>query len=164
MSSETSQFDISVPLTVSGGDGPGRCTDIGEAKVVKTVFGKAKIRVTYKQHKRRRWWLTVAWVVMALFVAGVATVIWLEENALLHPEQIQVVTIPVVLPNIGPKNSQAVQTELVDNGGAAMPPEQKEPQIPVGPQPPAVTVKPASSQMKNEPVNESVKTVTTVTR
>lgn len=45
-------------------------TDIGEAKITRTIFGGAKVRVVREQDKKRRAWLLTALAGMALAVAG----------------------------------------------------------------------------------------------
>lgn len=45
-------------------------TDIGEAKITHTIFGRAKVRVTREQDKKRRAWLLTALAVMAIAAAA----------------------------------------------------------------------------------------------
>jgi hypothetical protein len=70
---EISQFDIPDHqlLATNARQRVGMSTDIGEAKITRTVFGRAKVRVIREQDKKRR-----AWLLMALAVMAVAAAAW----------------------------------------------------------------------------------------
>jgi hypothetical protein len=71
MSDEAGQLDISDRLTMvsNAQPKPSEWTDIGEAEVVYTVFGKAKVRIVRKQDKIRRLFflLAITLVLVALW-------------------------------------------------------------------------------------------------
>ena len=65
---EISQFDIPDRQLLAGNKQPGLeiLTDIGEAKITRTIFGGARVRVVRERDKKRRAWLLSALAVMAL--------------------------------------------------------------------------------------------------
>ena len=72
MGYEISQFDILNRQLLTGKPHPGAVvvSDIGEAKVGRTIFGRAKVRVIRGQdRKRRAWLLTMLLVVVAAAAA-----------------------------------------------------------------------------------------------
>lgn len=74
MSHEISQFEISGHQLLESNELPkeGEWTDIGEAQVTETIFGKAKVRVIHAHDKQRNAWLLIALglVVTVLSVTG----------------------------------------------------------------------------------------------
>lgn len=73
MGYEISQFDIPTHqlMASSPQPGSGKVSDIGEAKVTRTFFGRAKIRVIHDQDRKRR-----AWLLAVLFAAAAAASAW----------------------------------------------------------------------------------------
>jgi hypothetical protein len=65
---EISQFDIPDRQLLAGNKQPGLeiLTDIGEAKITRTIFGRTKVRVVRERDKKRRAWLLSALAVLAL--------------------------------------------------------------------------------------------------
>lgn len=74
MGHEISQFDIPNRQLLATNAQSGVCmwTDIGEAKITHTIFGRAKVRVIREHDKKRR-----AWLLMTMAVTALATVAWL---------------------------------------------------------------------------------------
>ncbi len=139
MSSETSQYEITrpPPLMAYGAEGIAHCTDIGVARVVKTMLGKTRIRVTYAKNKH-----SILWALTVLALTLVANVAWLEESALLQPHSIQPIVHPIDLPEImvPTRPPATIATNSVANPPAAQITAPK----PVLKQPvPAVTVSPS---------------------
>jgi len=73
MGYEISQFDILNRQMLAGKPQPGsgKVSDIGEAKVTRTLFGRAKVRVMRDQDRKRR-----AWLLAILFSAAAAAAVW----------------------------------------------------------------------------------------
>jgi hypothetical protein len=71
MGHEISQFDIHDRQLLSGKSQPRVviATDLGEAKITRTIFGRARIRVVREQDRKRRAWLLA---ILLLIVATVA--------------------------------------------------------------------------------------------
>ena len=72
MGYEISQFDILNRQLLAGNPQPGEVvvSDIGEAKVSRTIFGRAKVRVIRTQDRKRRAWLLTILLVIAVAAAG----------------------------------------------------------------------------------------------
>ncbi len=72
---EISQYDIPNRqlLATNGKPGANRWTDIGEAKITYTIFGRAKVYVIREQGKKRRAWLLMT---MALAVTALTAAVW----------------------------------------------------------------------------------------
>lgn len=72
MGHEISQYDIPDRqlLATKAQSRAGMGEDIGEAKIIHTIFGRAKVRVIREQDKKRRAWLLATLVVMALAAAA----------------------------------------------------------------------------------------------
>ncbi len=73
MGHEISQFDIPglQKLATNAQPRVGMWTDIGEAKITHTIFGRAKVRVIRKQDKKRR-----SWLLIGLAVISTAAAVW----------------------------------------------------------------------------------------
>jgi hypothetical protein len=72
MGYEISQFDILNRQLMAGNPQPKAniVSDIGEAKVTRTIFGRAKVRVIRGQDRKRRTWLLTLLVVIAFAAAA----------------------------------------------------------------------------------------------
>jgi len=72
MGHEISQFDISDRQLLSSNaqSRVGMWIDIGEAKITRTIFGRARIRVIREQDKVRRVWLLTALLVTSMAAAS----------------------------------------------------------------------------------------------
>jgi len=70
---ELSQFDIPDRLLLANKPQTkaGMWTDIGEAKIINTIFGRANVRVVREQDKKRR-----AWLLLTLAATVLATLAW----------------------------------------------------------------------------------------
>jgi len=74
---QISQFDISSRQLITGQNSrqAGDYTDIGEAQVVSTLFGNAKVRIIRKQkNSSRPWWV----LAILVFASGIGVAVWLE--------------------------------------------------------------------------------------
>lgn len=69
---EISQFEIPDRqlLAANAQPGVGMWTDIGEAKITRTIFGRAKVCVIRERDKKRRAWLLTALAVIVLAAAA----------------------------------------------------------------------------------------------
>jgi hypothetical protein len=83
MGHEISQFDISDRQLLAGSAHPCMRSDIGEAKITRTIFGKAKIRVIREKDKILRAWLLAALAAVAIVVAAWQGWIALQQSELL---------------------------------------------------------------------------------
>jgi len=126
MGHEISQFDIPDRQLLATNSQPrvGIMSDIGEAKITHTIFGRAKVRVIREQDRKRR-----AWLLAVLVVTGIAAAAWqgwivLQKMQYVAPavplsERIQV-SAPVFRPaHIAPdpqpsgrKSESLIQTEI----------------------------------------------------
>lgn len=72
MGHEISQFDILDRQLLATNSQPrvSIMSDIGEAKITRTIFGRAKVRVIREQDRKRRAWLLTALVVTVIAVAA----------------------------------------------------------------------------------------------
>jgi hypothetical protein len=72
MGHEISQFDILDRQLLATNSKPrvSIMPDIGEAKIIHTIFGRAKVRVIRAQDRKRRAWLLTVLVVVAIAVAS----------------------------------------------------------------------------------------------
>jgi len=72
MGHEISQFDIPDRQLLAANSQPRVSikSDIGEAKIIRTIFGRAKVRVIREQDRKRRAWLLTALVVTVIAVAA----------------------------------------------------------------------------------------------
>jgi hypothetical protein len=72
MGYEISQFDILDRQLLASDPQPktAKASDIGEAKVTRTFFGRARVRVIRAQDRKRRSWLLTVLLVMATAVAA----------------------------------------------------------------------------------------------
>ena len=116
----------------------GILTDIGEAKITRSVFGRAKVRVIRKKDKKRRAWLLAALAVMAIATAAWQGWIAFQQMQSAPPplslnERIRV-GAPVFRPeNIAPttpsvRDRQKTPTEIViDSMTTRREPEPKQP-------------------------------------
>lgn len=87
MGHEISQFDIQDRqlLESTGHPGVPRRTDIGEAKIIRTIFGRARVRVVRERDKKLRAWLLTFLGVMALAAAAWQGWVALQQSELLSP-------------------------------------------------------------------------------
>ena len=76
MGHEISQFDIQDRQLLAGNSQPrvSIMSDIGEAKITRTIFGRARIRVIREQDRKRRAWLLA--VLAAIAIAAAAWLGW----------------------------------------------------------------------------------------
>lgn len=128
MSSDLSQFDIpNRQLLATGAQSRVDIqTDIGEAKITQTIFGRAKIRVIREQDKTRRAWLLTSLAVAVVAVAawqGWATLQQMQSAALLPSETVRVsapvfqpeyIPLPATSLSQGRKPGTPPQTEIND--------------------------------------------------
>ncbi len=71
MSHEINQLDIPDRQMKAGGARPGNWTEIGEAKVTHSIFGRARVRIIRKQDKTRRILVWLAGIVVVVAAAAV---------------------------------------------------------------------------------------------
>ena len=143
MGHEISQFDIPDRNLLAKGEQPRAdmmVMDIGEAKITRTIFGKARVRVIRERDKKRRAWLLTAFAVMVLAVAAwqgwvalqqmlnAAPPLPLSERIKVSPPVFQSEDISST-PSSS-RNSQKSPTEIVIEGMATRRPPQ--PQQPLG--------------------------------
>lgn len=83
MGHEISQFDITDRQLLAGSSQASMWSDIGEAKITRTIFGKAKIRVIREKDKIIRAWLLAALAAIAIAVAAWQGWIALQQSELL---------------------------------------------------------------------------------
>jgi hypothetical protein len=83
MGHEISQFDITDRQLLAGSSHACMRSDIGEAKITRTIFGKAKIRVIREKDKIIRAWLLAALAVVAIAAAAWQGWIALQQSRLL---------------------------------------------------------------------------------
>jgi hypothetical protein len=125
---EISQFDIPDHqlLATDAQQRVGMWTDIGEAKITRSIFGRAKVRVIRERDKKRRAWLLTALAVMAVAAAAWQGWIALQKSELLAPplslnERIRV-SAPIFQPEDIPatptsvKNRQRTPAQIVLDG------------------------------------------------
>jgi hypothetical protein len=123
MGHEISQFDIQDRQLLSGSAQPGMWSDIGEAKITHTIFGRPKVRVIREKDRILRKWMLAALAAMALAAAGWQGWVALRQNELqatpplserisigppvFHPE-----IIPAAKPAGRGKSESLIQTEI----------------------------------------------------
>ncbi|MBI3480825.1 MAG: hypothetical protein HY016_10795 [Nitrosomonadales bacterium] len=116
MGKETSQFNLSDrQLRANPVQSRDVLTDIGEAKVIHTIFGRAKVQIIRKQDQVRRMWMLIA-----LAIAALAAAVWggwlvLPTTGLLQtaaPARVQEVVAPVL--QVEPTSSPAI-THTMEN-------------------------------------------------
>jgi hypothetical protein len=123
MGHEISQFDIQDRQLLSGSAQPGMWSDIGQAKITHTIFGRPKVRVIREKDKILRTWLLAALAAMALGAAGWQGWAALRQNELQATpslsERISVgppVFHPEIIPTTKPagrgKSESLIQTEI----------------------------------------------------
>lgn len=83
MGHEISQFDITERQLLAGSAQAGMRSDIGEAKITRTIFGKVKIRVIREKDKIIRAWLLAALAIVAIAAAAWQGWIALQQSKLL---------------------------------------------------------------------------------
>jgi len=126
MGHEISQFDIldRQLLTINPQPRANKWSDLGEAKISRTILGGAKVRVIREQDRKRRAWLLAALVAIAITVAAwQGWITYQKEEVVVPPlplsERIQV-SQPVFAPEtIAPdphpsrrKSVSLIQTEI----------------------------------------------------
>jgi hypothetical protein len=106
MGSEISQFEIQNRqlLAINSQPRVDMRTDIGEAKITHTIFGRAKVRVIRKQDRTRRIWLLISLVVTVVAAASWQgwAVFQEVQNAVIPPSQTVRVSAPVFEPEYTP--------------------------------------------------------------
>jgi hypothetical protein len=83
MGHEISQFDIPDRQLLASSAQAGMWSDIGEAKITHTIFGRAKVRVIRERDKIIRAWLLAALAVLVISVAAWQGWIALQQSKLL---------------------------------------------------------------------------------
>ncbi len=163
MGHEISQFDIHDRQLLAGMPQPsaGIVTDVGEAKITHTIFGRAKVRVVRVQDRKRRVWLLAILIVTATAAAAWQGWIISRKNEYVAPpvslsERI-LVSAPVFLPaHIIPdphpsrrRSESLIQTEidgLLSGPLPRHPPGWKPPAKPVTAKPSMANQAPATAQ------------------
>jgi len=126
MGHEISQFDISDRHLMASGTRSSMWSDIGEAKITRTIFGRARVRVIREKDKIIRAWLLSALVVIAIAVAAWQAWTTFQQSELLAPlaplSQRISVSAPLFQPetmapsgarSLGRNNSESlIQTEI----------------------------------------------------
>lgn len=92
MGHEISQFDIPDRQLLANNckSGFGIWTDIGEAKIARTLFGRAKVRVIRERDKKRR-----AWLLTALLMTLLTVIAWQGWNASQQSEPLAAPPLPL---------------------------------------------------------------------
>jgi hypothetical protein len=154
---EISQFEIPDRqlLATNAQSKAGMWADIGEAKITRTIFGRAKVRVIRERDKKRRIWLLTILAVMVVAAAAWQGWIALQQSEMLVltppiSERIRV-SAPVFQPEdiaaapASARNRQKTPTEIVlDSMATRRPPP---PQQPLGLKAPKQTAaKPVEAQ------------------
>jgi len=125
MGHEISQFDIPDRQLLAGKAQPrsDMRMDIGEAKITRTIFGRAKVRVIREQDKKRRAWLLTVLALMAIAAAvwqgwiafqqmqSAAPPLSLNERIRVSPPAFQPEAIPETPPSV--RDRQRTQTQIV---------------------------------------------------
>lgn len=126
MGHETSQFDIPDRQLLATNSQPrvSMMSDLGEAKITHTIFGRAKVRVIREQDRKRRAWMLTVLVVTAIAAAARQGWIIFQQTHYVAPpvplnERI-LVSAPVFRPaHIAPdpypsgqKSESLIQTEI----------------------------------------------------
>jgi len=123
MGHEISHFDIQDRQLLSGSARPSMWSDIGQAKITHTIFGRPKVRVIREKDRIIRTWLLVALAAMALGAAGWQGWVALRQNEMqASPPLSERITIgpPVFHPEIVPpaksagrgKSESLIQSEI----------------------------------------------------
>lgn len=148
MQNETSLYDIPADQLLLAHERLGEGTEIGEARVVSTLFGKARIRIVHK--KDRSGWL---WLLAASVVLGIIAAIWLNQAAPPPPETDSVAGSPAQInPQIPPEQQNAVPLippPAADTSIAAQPAIQ--PPLPAEPIKPDPAKKPSIAEKPKTP-------------
>lgn len=122
---EISQFDIPDRQLLAGKSQPrsDMRMDIGEAKITRTIFGRAKVRVIREQDKKRRAWLLTVLALMAIAAAAwqgwiafqqmqsAAPPLSLNERIRVSPPAFQPEAIPETPPSA--RDRQRTPTQMV---------------------------------------------------
>lgn len=122
---EISQFDIPDRQLLAGKAQPrsDMRMDIGEAKITRTIFGRAKVRVIREQDKKRRAWLLTVLALMAIVAAAwqgwiafqqmqsAAPPLSLSERIKVSPPAFQPESIPAPPPSA--RDNQRTPTQIV---------------------------------------------------
>jgi hypothetical protein len=163
MGHEISQFDIHDRQLMAGIPQPKAAivTDLGEAKITRTFFGRARVRVVREQDRKRRAWLLAILTVTATAAAAWQGWIIFQKMQYVAPpvplsERIQV-SAPVFQPaHIAPdphpsrrKSESLIQTEidgLLSGPLPRHPPGWKPPEKPVAAKPTMATQSQAPTQ------------------
>jgi hypothetical protein len=124
MGHEISQFDIPDRQLMASRGQSGMWSDIGEAKITRTIFGRAKIRVVREKDKILRAWLLAALAIITLSISVWQGWVALQQSKLLADvpplsERISV-SAPVFHPEIMPpaksvgrgRSESLIQTEI----------------------------------------------------
>lgn len=154
MGHEISQFDIPDRHLLAANAQPrtDRLMDIGEAKITRTIFGGAKVRVIRERDKKRRAWLLTVLAVMVIAAAAwqgwiafqqmqsAAPPLPLSERIRVSPPVFQSEDIPAT-PSLA-RDRQRTPTQIVIDGMTTR--REPAPQQPLGLK--------ASRQMADKPV------------
>jgi cytoskeletal protein RodZ len=125
---ESGQYEIPAHRLLVTFDGKrvGEGKNLGEARVVSTLFGKARVRIIHEQDKSWGWFLPLA----VAAIGGILAAVWLWQDIFrqepLHnaaTPDVSAVTVQAVIPV--PQSAPAM------NGQAAPQPMQNQAQIPV---------------------------------
>ena len=122
---EISQFDIPDRQLLASKAQPrsDMRMDIGEAKITRTIFGRAKVRVIREQDRKRRAWLLTVLALMAIAAAvwqgwisfqqmqSAAPPLSLNERIRVSPPAFQPEAIPEPPPSV--RDRQRTQTQIV---------------------------------------------------
>jgi len=122
---EISQFDIPDRQLLASKAQPrsDMRMDIGEAKITRTIFGRAKVRVIREQDKKRRAWLLTVLALMAIAAAlwqawiafqqmqSAAPPLSLNERIKVSPPAFQPEAIPETPPSV--RDRQRTQSQIV---------------------------------------------------
>src|SRR5665647_2446870 len=126
MGHEVSQFDILDCQLLATNSQPrvSLMSDIGEAKITHTIFGRAKVRVIREQDRKRRAWMLTVLVVTAIAAAAwqgwiifqqmhyVAPLIPLSERILVSAPVFRPAHIAPDPQPSGRKSESLIQTEI----------------------------------------------------
>lgn len=160
MQNENSLYEVPADLLTFTHTGLGEAEEIGEAQVVSTIFGKARVRIVRKENQSG--WL---WLLAALGLLLALAVIWWMQGAPLSPETGSVASEPLQQkpqiqpqPQIPEPNIKAPQIPGLNSPGQNMPVQQNNPvtNTPAPAADTAITAQPAIEQpAKTEPVKQA---------
>jgi hypothetical protein len=123
MSSDLSQFEIPGSRLLATNSQPRADirTDIGEAKITQTIFGRAKVRVIRKQDKTRHAWLLTLLVVTV--VAAASWQGWVALQQMQNTVTLPIETVRVSAPVFQPEYIPLPALSPLQVGKPGMPPQ-----------------------------------------